>query len=588
MTDAEKAAQAQIQTELDSGIIPTTRSTSEVGDFIRNKIAGKVGDSKTAELRKGAETLYGTANQLADAEGITVTPTNISKLSSELDDKTHQALLDLAPGIKKIPALEAALTRDTVTDTGVLDAAGKKVFETTPPPPITIPQARELRSVIYEMAHASGPPGEGGVPKRYLNRLYKAIDDDLEAAIKAGSPELQNAHAAADDFYKTKIQPLQQSDVAKLFNETDAAGRMGGDEIVRRLFRGDGNLDALRAYRDVLGKDSPEWKLLVRQGVETLMEDAGKLTGTVDAGKFLTRLNQLGKTELADEIIGPTARAIRSDATLMARAQGAKISEDELNDALLASPTRAGKLLREAIDREEAHTKQYDGSIQKQLRDGVLGPRTMGNQDDFVSRFVANASVGDVRQALTQIASRSPETADAIRQRVLRDALQRAEVKAPLGKITTREVEDLDPKILADIVGDEKTRAIVGDKGMQFIKDLATYAEATAKRQANELGRKVTPETMAKEVASGAIGFKRNAIGALVDAAATTGRVLGGGALVRNPGVIRFFETGELPALSPTSRGAVLALPDAFESAGDIKGNKSREGSAKPLAERRK
>lgn len=574
MTDAERAAQQQIQTELDSGIVPTTRSTSEVGDFIRNKIAGKAADSKTTELRAGAEKLYGAANQLAEQEGVTVAPTHVSALRADLDADTHRALIDFAPGIKKIPALERLLTEPVAVDTGVLDAAGKKVIELTPPPPLTVPQARELRSVVYEMAHTPGPPGEGGVPRRYLTRLYKAIDDDLGAAIKSGTPELQQAHAAADEFYKTKLQPLQQSDVAKLFLETDAAGRMGGDEVVRRLFRGDGNLDALRAYRNVLGKDSPEWKLLVRQGVQTVMDDAGARTGMIDAGKFLTRLEQLGKTEVADEIIGPVAKTLRSDATLMARAQGKKISEDELTDALLASPTKAGKLLQEAIAREDAYNRTYQSAVQKQLRDGVLGPRTMGSADDFVTRFIEGkeTSVEDVRQALTQIGAKAPEQVEAIRQRVLQNVLNRA-TKPDLGQMTTRASEDLDTRVLADALkgtSREKLRVAVGEKGIQFLDDLATYSEATAMRQAREeAGRKAAPETIAKEVGSAAIGFKRNAIGALVDTLPTiAGRPLG--AVVRNPAVRRFIETGQLPSFSAATKGALFAAPRAVEARNDL------------------
>lgn len=585
MTNAEKAAQAQIQTELDSGIIPTTRSTSEVGDFIRNKIAGKM-DSRTAELRANAEKLYGTANAIAEAEGITVAPNAVAKLRGELDEDTHRALLEFAPGIKKIPALERLLTEETTTNTGVLDAAGKAISETAPPPPLTIPQARELRAVVYEMAHGGGTaPGEGGVPKRYLTRLYKALDDDLDAAIKGGSDELRLSHSIADTYYKSKIQPLQQSDVAKLFLETDAAGRMGGDEIVERLFRGEGNLDALRAYRNVLGEKSPEWKLLVRQGLQTMIDDAGR-GGRSDAGRFLTRLNTL-KTELADEIIGPVAMNLRSNARLMARAQGVKIPEDELADALAAAPSKVGKLLEEAIQRETAHDLQYNSAIQKQLRDGTLTPRTIGSPDDFLTRFIEGrqTSAADIRQALTQIGAKSPEAVEQIRQRALQNVLDRARAKPALGRVTTGETEDLNHEILASsLEGDELKRlqAIIGDRGVQFLKDLATYSEATAKRLVNESGRRVAPETMAKEGISGFIGFKRNAVGALVDASAATTRALGGGAAVRNPAVRTFIETGRLPQLGPLARAGIFATPDALDAKGEIEGEKRLSSEAKP------
>jgi hypothetical protein len=478
------------------------------------------------------------------------------------------------------------LTKEQVKDTGLLDEFGRAIQELVPPKPMTVSQARELRSVVYEMAHTPGPPGEGGVPRRYLTRLYKALDDDLDTAIKSGTPELQKAHATADEFYKSKIQPLQQSDVAKLFLETDAAGRMGGDEIVRRLFRGAGNLDALRSYRNVLGKDSPEWKLLVRQGLQTVMEDAGALAGRVDAGAFLKRIEQLSKTELADEIIGPVAQSLRANAKLAARSQGVKIPIDELEDALTAAPKAVSARLESAIAREEAYDKTYNSAIQKQLRDGALGPRTMGNIDDFLSRFIegAHTSVKDVRQALTQIAAKDKNAVETIRQRVLHNVLEDARALGPLGKQTTREIEDMSHEKLARyLTGDMRNRyqAILGDRGMKFLHDLAIYAEATAKRQAAEIGRKVTPETMAKEVASGMAGFRRNAIGALVDIGSASARALGGSRAVRSEAVRKFIETGQLPSLGATARMMVLASPQAADAKDAILAEKPKASSVK-------
>lgn len=556
LTDAERAAQSEIQSALDRGIVPTNRTTSEVGDFIREKVAGRAPDSKTTMLRQGAQERYGEANRLAEAEGITVAPTRVAELGKELDSDTHKALLEFAPGIKKIPALNAMLT----------DA-----------PPMTVAQARELRSVVYEMAHSGGPPGEGGVPKRYLTKLYKALDDDLNAAIKSGSPEVQTAHQAADDFYKANIQPLQQSDVAKLFLETDAAGRMGGDEIVRRLFRNEGNLDALRAYRQVLGENSPEWKLLVRQGMETVLEDAGKRTSRIDAGILLKRLDSLGKTELADEIIGPAAKSLRGNAQLMARAQGVKLSEEEVADALLSTPGQAARLLQQAIDRETAHDLAYNSTVQKQLRDGVLTARTAGNPDDFVQRFVfgKTSSEADVRQAISQIAAKDPAAAEALRQRTLTTILNdaKAAITEP-GKLST-EAMDVD-KLLAFARGEQgsKARVILGKDGAQFLDDLANYAAANEKRQRVLFGgSKSSPEDVAGRGAAAALGHNISLARLAVDAAASIPRFALGKAADKSDAVRRYLVSGELPALGikgQVARGLALAAPEAINARNEV------------------
>lgn len=587
MTDAERAAHTQIQAELDSGLVPTTRSTSEVGDFVREKIAGKGPDSKASQLRSGAKKLYDEANRLAETEGIVVEPSSISALASKLTAEDKKALLELAPGIRKIPAINRVLTEGTPAvpagPTGLVDAFDRPIVgggkEAVAPPPLTVQNARELRSVIYDMEQAGQAPGESGVPGRYLRDLYKAIDQDIDAAIAKGSPELKKATQAADDFYRTSIQPLQQSDVAKLFLESDASGRLGGDEIVRRLFRGEGNLDALRAYRQVLGEKSPEWQLLVRQGMQTLLDDAGARTGRVDAEAFIRRLQQLNKTELADEILGPTGRAVANDARLLARAQGAKISQEELDDAMRAAPGRVSRLLQDAIAREEAFNRTYNTKLQQQLRDGTLGPRTIGSADDFVDRFVfeSQAGAGEVRQALTQIAASDPAAAEGIRQQTLMKVLRDARAAIEPGQTTT---ELLNVQKLKDFATDPKfarAREALGPEGTQFVDDLATYAAANEKRLRAAGGKRTDLQTEGGRAVAAGMGHTIT-LGRLIGDAllyvprAAVGTLADKSNLVRN-----YLATGELPVLTggarrlaERARVPVLAAPEAERAREDI------------------
>lgn len=573
MTDAEKAAQTEIKAQLDAGIVPTGLKASEGGAFIRNSVTGNrdLGiKGRAGEFREEAERLFQPVVELAEKEGIVIPTNRISALKDEIDEKAHAALLEFAPGIKKIPALERLLTQEKVTPTGILDVRGKPIVNVEPAPPLTLQQARELRSVVYEMKESGVAPGEGGVPNRYLTKLYKALDDAIDDGVKSGSPELQAAEKKATDYYRTKIQPLQQSDVAKLFLTTDAAGRLGDDEIIRRLVSGKGNLDAMNAYKTVLGETSPEYRLLRRLTLDSIIDESKAAGELVDAGKLLARLNGL-TPELRTELLGPVANTITANAKLMSRAQGTKIPLEELEDALLAAPKSVSTILEQAIVREQAYDQTYNGAIQQQLRNGSLSARTMGSADDFLTRFIAgrNTSVADVRQALTQIGTKSPQAVEDIRQRALQNILNTSRANAPLGKTTTREIEDLSHEKLASFLEGterEKYQAILGQKGIQFLDDLATYAEATAKRQASEQGRRVAGETLAKEVASGAAGFTRNAIGALVDVSGAALRKFGGASAVRNPSVRAFLETGQLPSLSPTARTLILAAPQAEDA----------------------
>lgn len=566
MTDAEKAAQAQIQTELDSGLVPTNLTHTEAGKFIRGKIEG-VRDAFQAQAQKN----YGEVYSMAEKEGIAVPTDAITKLANEIKAKDpHGAIEQIVPEIRRIFSLQGALTGSSTSakPLAVLDAFGRPIMGADAVEPLTLPQAIELRAVINDKINRGEAVGD--IPGRYLKDLAKSLTDAIDSGVKSGSPELQAAFTKAREAYAKDIGKFSTADIGRVFADPDTARALGDDEIIPMLFRGKGNLDALRKVKDVLGADSNEYKLVLRQGVQSIIDEARAGGQMIDAGKFLTRLGGLSD-ELQSEALGASAKAVRANAALMNRAQGAKLTEEELLDALAAAPGTAPRLIENAIAREEAYERTYNSTVQRQLRDGVLGPRTMGSTDDFLTRFIdgKNTSVADVRQALSQIGAKSPEAVEQIRQRTMQNILDTARAKPPLGKATTGEVEDLNHEKLLEFIrgpAREKYQAVVGQRGIEFLDDLATYAEATAKRQAAEVGRKVTPETLAKEAASGAIGFRRNAIGALVDVSAAAARTLGGGKAIRNPAVRRYLETGELPSFGRTARAMILAAPAGIEA----------------------
>lgn len=549
-TNAEKAAMSEIQDALDRGITPSRATTSDVGNFIREKVAGRGADSKASILRAEDAKLFGEVNRLANAEGVAVAPTAVQKLAAELSTDEKKALLELTPGIGKIPRISEVLSEGR---------------------PLSLSDARELRRTAFDLANSPSAPGQAGTTKEQLMRLYRALDEDMKTAIAAGSPDLKAANQAAEAFHKANIQPLQQSDVAKLFLTTDEAGRIGGDEIVRRLFTGKGNLDALRAYRDVLGKDSPEWKLLVRQGVQTAMDEAGARTGKVDAGALLRRFQSFQGTELADEIIGPSAKQVANDATLMARAQGVKIPVDELEDALAATPGNASKLLREAIDREVQFDRTYNTQFQKALRDGTLGPRTIGTPDDFVERIVfkSNASEPELRQAMAQIASKDPAAAEGIRQNTLLKVLRDSRASLEPGELST-EAMDVG-KLLAFANGKEgaQARVVLGREGAQFLDDLATYAAANEKRLAQPGQIRGGEQDIGRATAA-AIGHKISIARLAADAALAVPRYALGTAINVSPAVRNYLSTGTLPKIGAKTRAAVLAAPEVISEGNKV------------------
>lgn len=595
MTAAEKAAAREIRAALDAGIAPTMAKNSDVGRLIRDTIAGKGPNSKATQLRKGDEELFSKVNDLATEEGLVIKTSNIEKLAGELSGDDKKALMALTPGIQKIPKISQILT------TGEPDAGAKVALygadnklladagEVVAPPPLTLLNARELRRTVYNMAHDPGAPGQAGVTKEQLMRFYHAIDADMnETVAKEGSSALKSANETAEKFHKENIQPLQQSDVAKLFKETDSAGRIGDNEIVERLFRGKGDLDALRSYRNVLGKDSPEWKLLVRQGLETVLDDAGARIGRVDASVLLKRINQLSEGELADEIIGPVVKAVRDNATLMARAQGVKIPKDELDDALTAAPAAISDRLKRAIEREIDYQREFMGSTQKMLRDGVLTPRTMGKPEDFVQRFIFDGTAGpaDVRQALTQIsaAADGPASVEMLRRRTMARILEDTRMAVKKGEVSN---ESIDVQKLRDYVqgsAGENARVVMGRDATEFLDQLLTYAVAN-ERRGRLIGESTSASVPAGDIAgrgaAAAIGHKISLARLAADAIANVPTYVVGKASDLSPGIRRYLATGELPAFGAfvkgksgvtdqAAQGAVLALPPAGVGASRI------------------
>lgn len=549
-TNAEKAAMAEIQDALDKGVMPSRATTSDVGNLIREKVAGLGADSKASVLRAEDAKLFGEVNRLANAEGVAVVPTAVQKLAAELSTDEKKALMELTPGIGKIPRISEILSEGQ---------------------PLSLSGARELRRTDFDLANSPSAPGQAGTTKEQLMRLYRALDEDMKTAIAAGSPDLKAANQAAESFHKANIQPLQQSDVAKLFLTTDEAGRIGGDEIVRRLFTGKGNLDAIRAYREVLGKDSPEWKLLVRSGVQSVLNEAGFRTGRVNVGDFLGRIRSLEGTEFADEIIGPSMKQVANDAIILAHSKGFQIPAAELKDALAASPGNASKLLREAIDREIQFDKAYNTQFQKALRDGTVSARTVGKPEDFVERIVFKTDVSEpeLRQALTQIGANDPAALEGIRQNTLLKVLRDSRASLEPGELSTEAMNV--GKLLEFAKGKEgaQARVVLGKEGTQFLDDLAAYAAANEKRLAQP-GQIRGGEQDVGRAAAAAIGHKISIARLASDAALAIPRYALGTAINVSPAVRNYLSTGTLPRIGAKTRAAVLAAPEAISEGNKV------------------
>ncbi len=571
MTDAEKAAQRELTAQLDAGLVPAGAGNTAVGQNTRKKFEDFV-----AKVKADAEVNYPAFHKQAEAEGITLDKKPITDLVDKITKEDPHGVADLlAPSVRQVKTVEQKLTQPLAeaTPTGLLDASGKPIMTAeVPSPPLTFDEAIRSRAIVRQKLAA--PDAALGDPvKTYYKQLEKAYTDSIDGALKKGSPELRKLYDTARGSYAAGADALERGVVQKLFRDAGEAGRVPDENVVTQIFSGTGKLEALRDMKNILGATSPDYKLLIRQGVQNMIDDAASkgTGGLIKVDAFLSRFNALSP-EMRAEMFGPLEAPLKATADAMAIAQkgapgAAKIPAEELADALLASPRSVKDLIERGVARQKAYEADYTNSLMQKLSGRTLGIKDLGNLDKFTESFVPQASAADMRQILTRIEAAQPGSAEQLRQRVLANI--RDDVNAAKGTV---EAFDPKPEAIRQYTRGkeaEKYRAILGDKGVQFLEDLATIAESNALRIERGTKESVTPRVFGKEALSGGAGFVRNAISTGVDLASILPRAIIGNA-ERLASVRNFLLTGKLPSLGAPAKTAILAASPAIETTANI------------------
>jgi len=560
MTDAERAAQRDLTAQLDSGLIPAGAGNTAVGQNTRQKFEDFV-----AKIQADAAKNYPLFHAQAEKEGITLDKGPITALVAKIEKEDPHGVADLlAPSIRQVKSVEERLTQPLAAAQPAKFAGFQQISPATPgipSPPLTFDEAIRQRAIVRQKLNAPDDP-LGDVVKTYYKQLEKAYTDSIESGLKAGSPQLRQLYDVARGSYAAGADALERGVVQKLFRDAGEAGRVPDENVVTQLFSGPGKLEALRDMKNILGANSPDYKLLIRQGVQNMIDNAASKGsgGLIDVNSFLTRFNTLSP-EMRAEMFGALEKPLKATADAMAIAQKgapavAKIPPEELADALLAAPGSVKSLIERGVARQKAYEADYTNSIMQKLHGGTLGIKGLGNLDRFVSDFVPQASAADMRQILTRIEAASPGSAEQLRQRVLANIRDDVSAAKTLGKKTTGETFDLDPEAIkkyTEGADAEKYRAILGDRGIQFLEDMATIAESNALRIERGAHEGITPRIFGKEALSGGAGFLRNAISAGVDLASILPRAVVGNA-ERFAAVRDFLTTGKLPSLGAAGK----------------------------------
>lgn len=610
MTDAERDAQRLLKAQLDSGLIPAGASNTAVSRNTVSKLQEFVDKTKAQ-----AEIDYPVFHQQLADEGIVGNKGPFIELvESMLGKDPHGIAQELAPSFKQVTKVGEKLEKPLVESAPVMGMNGKPLSDqfgnplmTTevPSPPLTAENAIGYRSLFRKKLAAPEAP-LGDVVSKYYKQAINALTDIIGDG-KAGMPPdsiLARASQTARDLYAKARGPyaegadaVDRGIVDKLLRGTGEPGHIPEENVVNQLFTGGGKLEALRDMKAILGANSADYKLLLRQGIQNMIDDAaskgsGGLIKVSDLAGDFAKMSP----EMRAEVFGPLEAPLKATLDAFTVAQGgaakaAKIPADELADALLSAPGSVKNLINQSVARQRHYETEYTNSLMAKLSGRNLGIKDLGNLDRFVSEIVPKASAADMRQLLTKIEAHSPGAAEEFRQVALSN-LRSDAVKA---MDDAGESFILKPEAIGKIFekGEaEKYRVIFGDKTMEVLKDLEYLAKSHAQRTTRGLSEPFTPLRLATySLASGVVGGAAHAMG--VPGVAST--VLGAAApfamsvpkllaanLERSEAVRNFIKTGVLPALPPGATRAVSGATPTVNAVREVSEGLQNERAGTP------
>lgn len=524
--ESQKSIERLLEQNLPGGAI----TPSEAGSAVRSKVV-----AMRDTFKAKANELYGKVYALPGAEDPFVPSTPIKALVEDIKGKSTEATQQLLPEIKRI----------------------FKVGETIPDK-MTLRQAVELRSVIGDMV--GRPEALSGLPTGYIKRLYGAASEAIEQGVAtAPNKDIGVALSDAQKHFKENHWKFEQPGVAELFGEV-AQGKgfkVGDSQVARRLTSGGGDVDQLKVMREMLGANSPEFKGLLRSSINEMIQDASFGEKYVNAGEFLSRLKSMSP-EFRKEAIGPIEKELVGDAKVMELLQSRKIDPLEMDRILNSRPGKVASTVRDIVEEQAAMDKYYGSALMRQLTDGRFNPATF-NADDFVTRFVDNASAQDLRQVMTQLRAADPELPDMIKRRAMADLLNRVSGEVKPEQAIAGEIGSFDYKKLIESLSGptgEKYKSILGSDAIETLKDLTTIE--TARSKAASMGKQ-SGQLVYSNILAALMDFKLSEIPRIAK-----NRLLAG--MLTTPGLKAWLTSQVKIPATPTARASVMSSPPVIRA----------------------
>lgn len=434
-----------------------------VGDAIRNRITALRDQAKAS-----ANALYDRVRSLGGDKPIFNADQLAADARKMLDGLPPQFKQGAEGDVLRSPSTAFASETHILSKLRELSSAEGQSY--------TLTDLQRMRREVYDdMLKGEAVPG---LSTHYLSEIGGMLTGAIERGVETlPGGELKSALQTANGFYRNEVLPFEQKGIAEIFNPISEKAHVGPAELASRLTTGPGGTDKFNVLKGLLGNDSVEIGLLKRQMADDVVGGAMKPgENLLDAKSLLSRLDNFRRTnpDMYGEVFGKSGDAIAREAKLLNVIEGDTVPADVV-EGLLKEPTPTVGKLKAAIDAQRNLNVAYRNRILEGTRTGKFDASAI-NPADFVNRFVASASVPEIKDVFARLAGR-PALVEDIRSSYLQDLFRDA--RTARNKSIGQALEDASRSA--------KARAILGDDMFNDIQKLSSVQETMiAKRMKGE------------------------------------------------------------------------------------------------------
>lgn len=378
--------------------------------------------------------------------------------SGDVLDGTPAA--DAARDIRKeLTSVKKGGTKEVLT-TGVPEGLLKSLddLEKLRGGKVSLQTLTNMKNSAYD-AIAAFRTAHGDRKDRWFTKIAEAYERGMDEGVKnTGDQRLKEALTTAKETYKKELLPFERPGLKELAKDEFTAARLSPEQVVDRFFEGPKAIENYRMLKEVLGADSPAFRVMKRAWADTQIEAVtDPISKTIKPRELQSIIGRLqkDKPELAEELFGKNAKAIDNALNLQTGIKELKSLDENSVKALLSikDPTKADF---EALLRMQRNVDQaYANSLIGDVADG-LPIASKIKPTEFVKRLLnSNTPTRDVERVMQTIARESPETREAIANHTMYQLLDAASFREAdtAGRLIAGEPLRLSPMKLADALG---------------------------------------------------------------------------------------------------------------------------------------